>query len=95
MELASLAQLERCHRRHDQVMTELKTDPLRRAKLTKRVVDPCGRPADERIITWDTELSGSGIRIETSGRKPSSRVIVLAAGELGRSDKQQSAVTAR
>jgi integrase len=49
-------------------MTKPKLDELRRAKLTKRVVDAL-EPGATRAITWDTELPGFGVRIETSGRK--------------------------
>jgi integrase len=40
----------------------------RRAKLTKRVVDGTG-PEGKRVILWDTELAGFGLRIEPSGLK--------------------------
>lgn len=37
-------------------------------KLTKRTVD-AAKPAPERYIVWDTELSGFGLRVEPTGRK--------------------------
>jgi integrase len=40
----------------------------RRAKLTKRVVDAT-RPEGKRVILWDTELPGFGLRIEPSELK--------------------------
>jgi integrase len=52
----------------DQVVTKPKSSELRRAKLTKRVVDSL-EPGAARAITWDTALPGFGIRVETSGRK--------------------------
>jgi integrase len=49
-------------------MTKPASGEARRAKLTKRVVDAM-QPGDARAITWDTELPGFGVRVETSGRK--------------------------
>jgi hypothetical protein len=49
-------------------MTNPPTSELRRAKLTKRVVDTL-KPEARRAITWDTELQGFGVRVEVSGRK--------------------------
>lgn len=37
-------------------------------KLTKRVVD-AAEPREKRYEVWDSELSGFGLRVETSGRK--------------------------
>ena len=49
-------------------MTETAKGALRRAKLTKRVVD-AARPEAARVILWDVDLAGFGLRIEPSGRK--------------------------
>lgn len=40
----------------------------RTAKLTKRTVDGV-KPSKTRFILWDTDLSGFGVRVETTGRK--------------------------
>lgn len=37
-------------------------------KLTKRIVD-AAEPREKRYELWDSELSGFGLRVETSGRK--------------------------
>jgi hypothetical protein len=37
-------------------------------KLTKRVVDSI-RPTDQRIIYYDTELQGFGLKVSPAGRK--------------------------
>jgi integrase len=52
----------------DRVMIEPIKGIARRAKLTKRVIDAT-RPEGKRIIVWDTELAGFGLRIEPSGLK--------------------------
>jgi integrase len=49
-------------------MIEPSKGAVRRAKLTKRVVD-AARPEARRVIQWDTELAGFGLRIEPSGLK--------------------------
>jgi integrase len=49
-------------------MTDPRRAEARRAKLTKRVVDAT-RPESGRIILWDVDLAGFGLRIEPSGRK--------------------------
>jgi integrase len=49
-------------------MTEPEKGALRRAKLTKRAVD-AARPEAARVILWDVDLAGFGLRVEPSGRK--------------------------
>lgn len=40
----------------------------KRVRLTKRIVDAASR-TDKRYVVWDSELSGFGLRVETSGSK--------------------------
>ena len=49
--------------------------------LTKRVVDAAEKK-DKRYYLWDSELSGFGLRVETSAPRLSSSAIVpkVAAG---------------
>ena len=49
-------------------MTEPSEQHANRAKLTKRVVDAT-HPTAGRVILWDTDLPGFGLRVEPSGRK--------------------------
>jgi integrase len=72
-------------------MIEQARGVLRRAKLTRRVVDAT-RPEAKRTILWDTELPGFGLRVEPSGRR--TFVARYRAGG-GRSGKLRQATIGR
>jgi integrase len=72
-------------------MTEPKKDEIRRLKLTKRTVDAV-LPESARVIVWDSDLPGFGLRIEPSGRK--TFVARYRAGG-GRSGKLRQATIGR